>query len=166
MGWPIGYCSSFAIATNFSSVQPGYLLNSQIVKRSQQTTPKIRRTDRYKITLSYRQKVTLSFVMSACEGVYNWALDLQKKQYELWKADSSQKKHLSLFDLQKLLTECRKAMRPWLAVPVEILRSALERLDEAFQGFFRRVAAGETPGFPRHRNGDRYDSFFSRGKGR
>src|SRR6476619_5182640 len=35
------------------------------------------------------------------------------------------------------------------ALPVALLRWPLKRLDEAFQGFFRRVRAGQTPGFPR-----------------
>lgn len=33
------------------------------------------------------------------------------------------------------------------------------RLDRTFKAFFRRVKAGETPGFPRFRSRDRYDSF-------
>ena len=32
-------------------------------------------------------------------------------------------------------------------------------LDKAFQAFFRRVKAGETPGYPRFKGRDRFDSF-------
>src|SRR5581483_10710076 len=35
----------------------------------------------------------------------------------------------------------------------------LKRLDKAFDAFFRRVRNGETPGFPRFKGKDRYDSF-------
>ena len=34
----------------------------------------------------------------------------------------------------------------------------LRRLDKAFQAFFRRIRAGDKPGFPRFRSRDRYDS--------
>jgi putative transposase len=37
-------------------------------------------------------------------------------------------------------------------------RGTLARLDEAFAHFFRRVKAGQTPGFPRFRNAQRFDS--------
>lgn len=38
------------------------------------------------------------------------------------------------------------------------VRGALLRLDRAFQAFFRRVKAGDTPGFPRFRSARRWDS--------
>ncbi|GIV97482.1 MAG: hypothetical protein KatS3mg057_2139 [Herpetosiphonaceae bacterium] len=35
----------------------------------------------------------------------------------------------------------------------------LKHVDRAFQGFFRRVAAGQTPGYPRFRGAGWYDNF-------
>jgi putative transposase len=40
-----------------------------------------------------------------------------------------------------------------------IQQDALERVDEAFKGFFRRVRDGEKPGFPRFKGKDRYHTF-------
>jgi putative transposase len=40
-----------------------------------------------------------------------------------------------------------------------IQQDALERLDEAFNGFFRRVKNREKPGFPRFKGKDRYHTF-------
>lgn len=40
-----------------------------------------------------------------------------------------------------------------------IERSAINRVDRAFQSFFQRVKAGQAPGFPRFRSRDRYDTF-------
>ena len=37
-------------------------------------------------------------------------------------------------------------------------RAAIRRLDRAFQGFFRRVKAGEKPGYPRFKGRGRWDS--------
>jgi putative transposase len=39
------------------------------------------------------------------------------------------------------------------------LQDVLTRLDRAFQAFFRRVQAGEKPGYPRFKGVDRYHSF-------
>lgn len=41
----------------------------------------------------------------------------------------------------------------------QVLRDAPCRLDKAFQAFFRRVKQGCTPGFPRFKSRDRYNSF-------
>lgn len=41
----------------------------------------------------------------------------------------------------------------------QVLQDALKRLDKAFEAFFRRVKAGEKPGYPRFRSRSRYDSF-------
>ncbi len=40
-----------------------------------------------------------------------------------------------------------------------ILQVVVQDLDKAFQAFFRRVKAGETPGYPRFKGRDRFDSF-------
>lgn len=37
-------------------------------------------------------------------------------------------------------------------------RNVLRRVDEAFRGFFRRVKAGEKPGYPRFKSAKRYDT--------
>ena len=52
-----------------------------------------------------------------------------------------------------------KAEHPWLdAAHSQVLQNVTERVDLAFKAFFRRVKAGEEPGYPRFRGPDRYDS--------
>lgn len=46
----------------------------------------------------------------------------------------------------------------WASMPIEVMRSPLKRVNHAFKAFFRRVASGETPGYPRFRSARRYDS--------
>jgi putative transposase len=41
----------------------------------------------------------------------------------------------------------------------QVLHDVLTRLDRAFQAFFRRVQAGEVPGYPRFQGSNRYNSF-------
>ena len=56
------------------------------------------------------------------------------------------------------LPACR-AVRPDLAeVPSQVLQDAVKRVGLAFDGFFRRCAAGEKPGYPRYKSCLRYDS--------
>src|SRR5260370_42425803 len=56
------------------------------------------------------------------------------------------------------LPECRE-VRPDLAEVVsQVLQDAVKRVDLAFDGFFRRCATGEKPGYPRFKSRFRYDS--------
>jgi len=41
----------------------------------------------------------------------------------------------------------------------QVLQNVHERVDLALKAFFRRVKAGEKPGYPRFRGKGRYDSF-------
>ena len=59
---------------------------------------------------------------------------------------------ISWVDQFKSLTEIRRALPDYACCSVAAQRSVLKRVDRAFQAFFRRVAAGQTPGFPRFRS--------------
>jgi putative transposase len=53
-----------------------------------------------------------------------------------------------------------KVVRPdYRDIHSQVLRDVLTRLDRTFQAFFRRVKAGETPGYPRFKGSTRYTSF-------
>ena len=53
----------------------------------------------------------------------------------------------------------REEIPEYKDVSFQVLEDVLDRLDKAFQAFFRRVKMGEKPGYPRFRGKDRYDSF-------
>lgn len=62
------------------------------------------------------------------------------------------RKHPSAIDLQKRLPPL-KALYPWLGeVDSQALKEACRDLDKAFAAFFRRVKAGQTPGYPRFKS--------------
>jgi putative transposase len=86
-----------------------------------------------------------------CE-LYNAALEERR---EAWRR---RRVSVGVYDQAAQIKEIRRA-RPDLAVwsftsKVQTLR----RLDKAFQAFFRRVKAGETPGYPRFRPVGRFNS--------
>jgi putative transposase len=126
------------------------------------STPKpktMRRTFRCPLDLKFGEVVRLRFWLAACAYVYNWALTRRCEQYAAWKAGTATKKGLTCFDQKKELVAFRTLSFALLALPSDVLRSAIDRLEKAFDGFFRRVAEGSDPGFPRYRKHDRYDSF-------
>jgi putative transposase len=53
-----------------------------------------------------------------------------------------------------------KEVRPeYNEINAQVLQDVLHRLDRPFAAFFRRVQAGERPGYPRFQGKDRYHSF-------
>jgi putative transposase len=52
----------------------------------------------------------------------------------------------------------KEACPEYRTIHSQVLQEVLRRVDRAFGAFFRRVAAGQTPGYPRFRSVGRYDS--------
>src|SRR5258708_2190782 len=53
-----------------------------------------------------------------------------------------------------------KATNPYAKnIHSHLLQTVVQDLDKAFSAFFRRLKAGETPGYPRFKSRDRFDSF-------
>ncbi|MCV6590797.1 MAG: helix-turn-helix domain-containing protein [Marinobacterium sp.] len=78
--------------------------------------------------------------------VYNDALAWCQQQRE------AGAKHPSSIDLQKRLPGLKK-QHEWLSeVDSQALKEACRDLDAAFKHFFRRVKAGQTPGYPRFKS--------------
>jgi putative transposase len=91
--------------------------------------------------------------LERCRWVYNETLATRKNAWE------QEKKTLSLFDTHKLLTLWKKEHPELVGVHSQVLQNAQERVDLAFKAFFRRVKAGQKPGYPRFRGVGWYDSF-------
>lgn len=87
-----------------------------------------------------------------CRHLYNWSLDERRKAYE------TEQKTLTYVDQANTLPALKKE-KPWFkGVYSQVLQQALKRLDGAYQFFFRRVKAGETPGFPKFKKKGQWDS--------
>ena len=92
-----------------------------------------------RINVSPHDAQTLEFMQSKCRALYNWHLS-QLKAGAKW----------SLYDAKKTLQQSRHVDPEINAVYGKLLQEIFFRLDDAMQAFFRRVKAGETPGFPRY----------------
>jgi putative transposase len=110
-------------------------------------------------TLQYRfyptqaQQTKLRATLDECRWLYNHFLEGRKTA---WK---ERQESLCLYEQLGTLPAL-KAERPTLStVHSQVLQNVGVRIDRAFQAFFRRVQAGEKPGYPRFRGRDRYDSF-------
>src|ERR1700675_778262 len=98
-----------------------------------------------------RERLT-AWVRLHCE-LYNAALEERISAYQ--KAGKS----ISYFDQQNVLPEIKAACLEFVELGSHALQQTLRRLDLAFQAFFRRVKAGQTPGFPRFKASRRFSGF-------
>src|SRR5712664_3651901 len=110
-------------------------------------------TYRYRLLPTKQQHRALEAILEYQRQLYNAALEERIDAYR--KANVTR----TYFDQTKALTEWRQDDPEGSALPVNLQRATLKRLDEAYKGFFRRVKSGGKPGFPRFRGKGWFDSF-------
>ncbi len=114
---------------------------------------RVRKTFKYQLMPTPEQERTLATVVWRCRELYNAGLEERKAAWE--------RCHLSVtFAMQSAQLPAIKEVRPeYNEINAQVLQDVLHRLDKAFAAFFRRVKAGERPGYPRFQSKDRYHSF-------
>ncbi len=114
----------------------------------------MRLTYKYRLFPTSAQRTSLERTLELCRFVYNETLARRKNTYE------ETGKSISLYDTNKLLIEWKADKPALIGVHSQVLQNVQERVDLAYQAFFRRVKAGEEePGFPRFKGYGNYDSF-------
>lgn len=112
----------------------------------------IRKSFQFRLRPTKKQTRILEAQLGECRWLYNELLDQRINAYE--ELDCSLSKYQQLMFLPLLKTE--RAILD--QVHSQVLQNVVDRLDKAFQAFFRRCKAGEKPGFPRFRGIHRYNS--------
>jgi putative transposase len=113
----------------------------------------VRKSFRFRLQPTKKQAKALQAQLDECRWLYNELLEQRKLAHEDLGISLS-KYQQSMF--LPLLKDERVALDH---VHSQVLQNVVDRLDKAFQAFFRRSKAGETPGFPRFRGMHRYNSF-------
>jgi putative transposase len=112
-----------------------------------------RRKVTFKLYPNAREAERLTaWVRLHCE-LYNAALQERIEAYRKFG------KSISYYDQQNVLPEIKAARPELVELGSHALQQTLRRLDLAFQAFFRRVKAGQTPGFPRFKASARFSGF-------
>ena len=107
---------------------------------------------RYRLRPTRAQEAALLEQLRLCRNLYNAALQERRDAYR--KAG----KKITAYDQMKYLSEIKEALPEYKSVYSQVLQDVLKRLEKAFKAFFRRVKAGQTPGYPRFKGAGWYDS--------
>ena len=92
----------------------------------------------------------LDAILAECAILYNAALEEWKTAYRTHRVS------LSLYDQSRQFTAVRADDAFWGSISTLVGRGVLRRLEYARQAFYRRVKAGEKPGFPRFKSRRRW----------
>lgn len=107
----------------------------------------------YRLYPSTAQRKRLESIRETARRWYNTCLAERKTAYE--ERQESIGKYAQLRQVKTL-----KATNPYAArIHSHVLQVVVDDLDKAFQAFFRRVKAGETPGYPRFKGRNRWRGF-------
>jgi putative transposase len=111
------------------------------------------KTFKYRLYPTSSQETALKETLEECRWLYNHFLEERKTTYE-------ETGRCPGLHVQQAALPALKQTRPSLRnVHSQVLQNVAVRVTLAFEAFFRRVQAGEEPGYPRFRGRGRYDSF-------
>ena len=112
----------------------------------------MRKAFKYRIYLTNGQRRLLNLTLEECRWVYNQTLATRRDAYE-------QGVSLSWYETKAMLPGWKEARPSLKLAHSQVLQNVTQRVDLAFQAFFRRLKEGaEEVGYPRFKGFGRYDS--------
>ena len=113
----------------------------------------MKRAYKFRLRPTRKQEAALTAYLEDTRQLYNAALEERR---EAWRKGCNQ---VSFFTQSAQLKEIRATdPEQYGRWPFSCERAAIRRLDRAFQGFYRRVKAGQKAGYPRFKGRGWWDS--------
>ena len=113
----------------------------------------MKRIERVRLYPTNRQRARLGFMLDVTRELYNALLQERRDAYRRGVRVTSKQQYAELTALRKPMHRIDSRL---VAVYRECEDAVLHRLDLAFAAFFRRIARGETPGYPRYKAATRW----------
>ena len=112
----------------------------------------MQRTFKYRLYPNRQQRETLAAQLDLCRELYNAALQERIASYK------TTRKGVTWLQQQAQLPAIKEVRPEFKRVHAHTLQAVLIRLNRSFQNFFRRVKNNATPGFPRFKGRNRFNS--------
>lgn len=113
----------------------------------------MQRTYKFRLYPTKEEQKNIQFTLERCRLLYNRLLAERIAAYK------QTGQSLTYFEQKATLPERKQYIPELKNVHSQVLQHVVERLDKAYQAFFRRVKNGEKAGFPRFKPESRYNSF-------
>jgi putative transposase len=114
---------------------------------------RLRKTYKYKFKPTPEQERVLGRTLMLCRDIYNAAVGERREAWHMRGAS------VTYYQQKAELPGIKAAMPEYADVNAQVLQDVVQRIDRAFQAFFRRIQAGQRPGYPRYKGHNRYNSF-------
>src|SRR5579863_5336352 len=132
---------------------------------------------KYRLYPNKTAEKQLYFTLNRCRELYNAALSERKDSYQkqqrttlLQNSETGQVIAAQMVASQRVssvtyygqkrdLVEIKEDREEYQDIASHVLQDVILRVERSFRNFFRRVKNGQTPGYPRFKGRDRYDSF-------
>jgi putative transposase len=111
------------------------------------------KTFKYRLSPTRKQVEKLQWTLDRLRELYNAALQERREIYKYTGKGTTYNAQANQ------LPEIKAIREEYKEIHSQVLQDVLRRVDKAFQRFFQRVKAGQTPGYPRFQGRERFDSF-------
>jgi putative transposase len=111
------------------------------------------KTFKYRLYPSKAQERQMFQVLNVCRHFYNMCLEERQLAYHF------EGRSVSKSEQEKMAIHYRRTFPQAKMVFSQSLQTVADEVDKAFQAFFRRVQAGQKPGYPRFKSRNRFHSF-------
>ena len=108
---------------------------------------------KYRLYPTKAQERCLAETLEECRWLYNQLLSQRKAAWE------ERRETLGLYAQAATIPSLKSERETLKVVHAQVLQNVAMRIDLAMKAFFRRVKSGDTPGYPRFRGANRYNSF-------
>jgi len=108
---------------------------------------------KYQIYPTHKQRTAMQSILNECRWLYNHLLEERNTSWE------TKQESLNYYKQAVSIPKLKKERGTLAGVHSQVLQNVAVRVDLAYKAFFRRVKAGEKPGFPRFKGYNWYDSF-------
>lgn len=113
----------------------------------------MQRTYKFRLYPTKEEQQNIHFTLERCRLLYNRLLAERIAAYK------QTGQNLTYYKLKASLPERKQYIPELKNIYSQVLQHVVERLDNAYQAFFRRVKNSEKAGFPRFKPESRYNSF-------
>ena len=128
------------------------------------------KSSKYRLYPTRKQAEKLQLTLDRTRELYNAALQERRDAYEIIKRrpdfyDAQARKqaiqahNITYYSQANQLPEIKDIRQEYRDIHSQVLQDVLRKADKTFKAFFARCKRGDTPGFPRYKGRDRYNSF-------
>jgi IS605 OrfB family transposase len=108
---------------------------------------------KFRLYPTRKQCERLQWMLDRCRELYNAALQERRDAYRMVG------KSITYYDQANQLPEIKQDREEYQEIHSQVLQDVLRKVDKAFKAFFARCKRGDTPGFPRYKGRNQFDSF-------